>query len=299
MLAMPEDGGPGPLREDLDGPGPEREAVLDGPRDLGLATRYIGRTVHHLRLVDSTSNVLRSLAADGAAAGTVVLADEQTGGRGRTGRTWFSPDGLGVWMSVLFECELSAERLAPLSIAAAVSVAEALRTLTGLDVHVKWPNDLLVGDRKLGGLLVESAQTAGESVRSAVLGIGLNVGLEESDLPPELVGVATSLRIELGRSVTRLEVLRATLPALEECFDRFGREGIAGFRERWRGLSSTLGRRVVVTPGAAAGRAVTGTVTDLSESGALVLEDAGGGTREIWFGDITLRHAETKGTDDD
>jgi BirA family biotin operon repressor/biotin-[acetyl-CoA-carboxylase] ligase len=201
-------------------------------------------------------------------------------------------------MSVLFECELPAERLAPLSVAAAVSVAEALRELTGLDVRVKWPNDLLVAGRKLGGLLVESAQTAGESVRSAVLGIGLNVGLVSSDLPPELAGVATSLGIELKRTVPRLDVLRATLPALEGCFDDFGREGIAGFRERWRGLSSTLGRRVVVTPGGV-GPVVTGTVVDLSESGALVLEDAAGEKRDIWFGDVTLRHAETKGTDDD
>ncbi|MFH1690619.1 MAG: biotin--[acetyl-CoA-carboxylase] ligase [Candidatus Eisenbacteria bacterium] len=289
---MPEEGVPRPLREDLEGLGPEPSAVLDGARDLGLATRYVGRTVHHLRSVDSTSNVLRSLAADGAAAGTVVLADEQDAGRGRTGRKWYSPDGLGVWMSVLLRSEMSAERLAPLSIAAAVSLAEALRILAGLNVRVKWPNDLLVDGRKLGGLLVESAQMAGESVQSAVLGIGLNVGLDESDLPPELVGVATSLRIELGRSVTRLEVLRATLPALEECFDRFEREGIAGFRERWRGLSSTLGREVTITPGAAAGSAVSGTVTDLSESGALVLEDAEGGRQDIWFGDITLRHVE-------
>ena len=202
-------------------------------------------------------------------------------------------------MSVLFECELPAERLAPLSVAAAISIADALRELTGLDVRVKWPNDLLVGGRKLGGLLVESAQTAGERVRSAVLGIGLNVGLEENDLPPELERIATSLRMELKQSVSRLDVLLATLPALEDCFGEFERDGIAGFRERWRGLSSTLGREVVITPGAAAGPSVTGTVTDLAESGALVLTDDAGDRQEIWFGDITLRHSEAKGTDDD
>lgn len=202
-------------------------------------------------------------------------------------------------MSVLFECELPAERLAPLSVAAAVSVAEALRDLTGLDVRVKWPNDLLVCGRKLGGLLVESVQVAGENVRSAVLGIGLNVGLVSSDLPPELGGVATSLSMELGQSVSRLDVLRAMLPVLEECFGRFERSGIAGFRERWRGLSSTLGREVTITPGADEATVVTGTVTDLAESGALVLADASGDTREIWFGDITLRHAEARGSNDD
>lgn len=311
MTAPPAEGGEGaPRSGDAGRPhegdpcslGVEPGTVLDGPRDLGLATTYVGRVVHYLRSVGSTSTELKALAREGAAAGTVVLADEQTGGRGRSGRTWFSPEGLGVWMSVLLECDIPAERLAPLSIAAAVSVADALRELTGLDVRVKWPNDLLVGDRKLGGLLVESIQTAGERVESAVLGVGLNVGLDENDLPAELVGAATSLRLALGRPVARIEVLRATLPALERCFERYEREGVAGFLERWRELSSTLGREVTAVPGAAntlPGSRVTGIVTDLAESGALVIQDASGVDREIWFGDVTLRRVERRGVDDD
>jgi len=287
------------------GLGVEPGTVLDGPRDLGLATTRVGHIIHYLRTVDSTSNKLKALAREGAAVGTVVLADEQTGGRGRSGRTWFSPAGLGVWMSVLLESGTPAERLAPLSIAAAVSVADALRELTGLDVQVKWPNDLLFGGRKLGGLLVESMQTAGEKVSSAVLGIGLNVSLTEDDLPAELAGTATSLQLELGRPVERLDVLRATLRALERCFEQYEREGIGGFRERWRKLSSTLGREVTVAPRAAnappvhggAGerldQSTTGIVTDLAESGALVIQDEAGATREIWFGDISLRHTGT------
>lgn len=293
----------GNLAGNTDDLGVEPGSVLDGPRDLGITTSYVGRTVHYLRTVDSTSSKLKALAQDGAAAGTVVLADEQTGGRGRSGRRWFSPVGLGVWMSVLLRCELPAERLAPLSIAAAVSVADALLELTGLDVRVKWPNDLFVGGWKLGGLLVESIQTAGKTVQSAVLGIGLNVNLTENDLPTELVGVATSLRIALGRSVPRLEVLRTMLLALEGCFERYEREGIAGFRERWRELSSTLGREVTVTPAlppsGAVERITTGIVAGLAESGALILEDASGARREIWFGDITLRHTDKRGSDDD
>jgi len=276
---------------------------MDGPRDLGLSTTYVGRTVHYLRTVGSTSSELKALAREGAVAGTVVLADEQTGGRGRSGRTWFSPVELGVWMSILLQCELPAERLAPLSVAAAVSVADALRELTGLDVRVKWPNDLLVGGRKLGGLLVESIQTAGKSVQSAVLGIGLNVNLTGNDLPAELIDIATSLRSALGHPVPRLDVLRVMLLALERCFERYEREGIAGFRERWEELSSTLGREVTVAPGrspaGAAERITTGTVTGLAESGALILEDAPGAVHEIWFGDITLRRADKQGTDDD
>ncbi len=314
MTAPPGEGGEGVPRAGDAGEragggaadlGVEPGTVLDGPCDLGLATARVGRTVHYLRTVDSTSNRLKALALEGAAVGTVVLADEQTGGRGRSGRTWFSPDRMGVWMSVLLESGASAERLAPLSVAAAVSVADALRELTGLDVRVKWPNDLLVGGRKLGGLLVESMQTAGERVVSAVLGIGLNVGLSEDDLPAELAGAATSLQLARHRPVARLDVLRATLLALEQCFERYEREGIAGFRERWRELSSTLGRKVAVTPRAAntpqeqgadgerLDQRATGVVTDLAESGALVIQDETGATREIWFGDISLRHTGT------
>ncbi len=310
MTAPPGEGGEGVPRggnaaERADGDpgdlGVEPGTVLDGPRDLGLATTCVGRVVHYLRSVGSTSTELKALAREGAAVGTVVLADEQTGGRGRSGRTWFSPDRMGVWMSVLLESGAPAERLAPLSVAAAVSVADALRELTGLDVRVKWPNDLLVGDRKLGGLLVESMQTAGEKVVSAVLGIGLNVSLTEDDFPAELAGAATSLQLAWRRPVARLDVLRATLLALEECFERYEREGIVGFRERWRELSSTLGRGVTVVPSGAntppeqgatgerLDQSTTGTVTDLAESGALVIRDEAGATREIWFGDISLR----------
>ena len=310
MTAPPLEGGEGVPRSgdaaeradgDPGGLGVEPGTVLDGPRDLGLATTRVGGVVHYLRSVSSTSTELKALAREGASVGTVVLVDEQTGGRGRSGRTWFSPYRMGVWMSVLLESGAPAERLAPLSVAAAVSVADALREFTGLDVRVKWPNDLLVGGRKLGGLLVESMQTAGERVVSAVLGVGVNVSLTEDDFPAELAGAATSLQLEWRRPVARLDVLRATLLALEECFERYEREGIAGFRERWRELSSTLGREVTVVPSGAdtppeqgatgerLDQSATGTVTDLAESGALVIQDAAGATREIWFGDISLR----------
>jgi len=276
--------------------GVEPDSVLDGPRDLGLTTARVARRVHYLRSVESTSTALVSLAERGAEAGTVVLADEQTGGRGRSGRTWFSPERLGLWVSVLHETALPAEKLAPLSVAAAVSVASALRGETGLDVKVKWPNDLLVGGRKLGGFLVELVQTAGGDVQSVVLGVGLNVGIREGDLPDDLAGTATSLAIELDRPVRRLDVLRIVLPALERCLESYELECIAGFRERWRELSSTLGREVTIAPGTAGGASgplFTGTVTGLAESGALVIRFASGGTREIWFGDVTLRQARS------
>lgn len=263
-------------------------SVVDGREAFGLRTRYVGTNVHCFAAVTSTSSVLRELAQEGAAAGTVVLADEQTAGRGRSGRVWFSPAGLGVWASVLLKPSVSADELAPLSIAAAVSVAGALAKSTGAPLGVKWPNDIVAEGWKLGGILVESVQTAGEKVESAVLGIGVNVGATVDDLPPELADSATSLETLLGRPVPRVDVLRATLEALEECFDLFGREGIGGFRERWRMLSSTLGQRVNVRTGETD---VEGTVTDISPAGALVIETRDGVSEEVWYGDVTLRRS--------
>jgi BirA family biotin operon repressor/biotin-[acetyl-CoA-carboxylase] ligase len=282
--------------------GVEPGRVLDGGADLGLSTDYVAARLHYLRSVGSTNAVLTGLAEDGAPSGEAVLAEEQTGGRGRLGRAWHSPEGGGLWLSVLLRTDLPAEKLAPLSIAVAVGVGEALRELTGLDVRVKWPNDILVGGKKLGGVLVESTRAPDAETTSVVVGLGLNVNTTAGDMPPELEELATSLRESVGRELDRLEVLRAVVTALEDCFDEFLERGIGSLRERWRDLSTLRGLRVTLNAGSE-GR--TGTVVDMADSGALILEMAGGGTEEVWHGDITPVAADaggienSQGTDDD
>lgn len=281
---------------DFDSLGVAPDRVLDGRRQLGLPTRSLGARFHYLKSVGSTNAALAELARAGEPSGTVVLADEQTEGRGRLGRSWFSPDARGIWASVLLKVDAPAETVAPLGTAAAVAVAEALRAHTGLDVRVKWPNDVVVGGKKLAGLLVESAQTSEEPVEAAVVGIGLNVNLREDELPAGLARSTTSLRMCLGRDVRRLDVLGVVLSALEDCFDQFLREGFGGFRGRWRALSTLLGRRVLI--GAAPG-AREGSVTDLAPSGALVIGLPDGGTHEVWHGDVTPVLKDERGRDDD
>lgn len=288
--------------------GVEPGQVLDGRTDLGLSTRYVGGTLHYLKVVESTNTELARLAEEGAPSGAAVLAEEQTGGRGRLGRAWHSPAGGGLWMSVLLRADLPPERLAPLSVAVSVSVTEALRGHTGLDVRVKWPNDILVGGKKLGGVLVESTAEVGSGTTAAVVGIGLNVNVTEGGLPPELRGIATSLREALGRDVSRVDVLKAVALAVEDAFDRFLEGGVDAFRERWRALSTLLGGCVTVGEAPDARR---GTVVDMALSGALILETAPGHTEEVWHGDVaptvggagTERNAGTtedaEGTNDD
>ncbi len=265
--------------------GVEPDRVLEGHRDLGLTTRFVGRRVHDLASVASTNVAARELANAGEPDGTVVLADEQTGGRGRAGRAWFSPPGLGVWASIVLRPKLDAKRVAGIGIASAVGIADALRRGFGIEARVKWPNDILAGGRKLGGVLVEAGQVAGDTIESAVVGIGVNVSVGPDDFPEELRATATSLATVAGRPIGRLDVLRVVLSAFEDAYGRHARDGAASVRERWRDLSTTLGKAIEAGE---AGRVVAGRVVDLSPEGALVLEDAGGRTVEIWYGDVAV-----------
>jgi BirA family biotin operon repressor/biotin-[acetyl-CoA-carboxylase] ligase len=248
-----------------------------------------GRRIHSFASVESTNAIAKELADAGEPEGTIVLADEQTGGRGRSGREWFSPAGGGVWASIVVRPRLDAQRLAGLGIATAVAVADALGREFGFEGRVKWPNDILAGGRKLAGILVEAGQVAGQTIESAVVGIGLNVAIAAEDFPEPLRGTATSLSAVAGRPVDRLEALRVVLEAFEPAYERYVGEGAASVRERWRALSTTLGRDVEIE---SSGRTVRGTVVDLSPEGALVLEDADGRTVEVWHGDV---EAERRG----
>jgi BirA family biotin operon repressor/biotin-[acetyl-CoA-carboxylase] ligase len=261
--------------------------VLDGPRDLGLRASVVGRRVHYLASVDSTNAALRALADAGEPEGTVLLADGQTAGRGRAGRAWFSPPGLGLWLSVLLRPGRPPREMGALSVATALSVAGALRESCGIDARVKWPNDVVAGGgRKLGGILLESLQGAGGSVERLVVGIGLNVNIGTGDLPPELAASAVSLRMLLGRPVSRLDVLRAVLSGFDADWRLFEADGLGGFRSRWLDLSTTLGRRVEIARDAGT---VRGVAVGLSDAGALIVETDEGERREIWHGDVTAQ----------
>ena len=260
--------------------------VLDGSTDLGLRSRLVGRRIHYLTTVDSTNSVLRALAQSGEPSGTVVVADEQTEGRGRAGRGWFSPAGLGLWLSVLFRPRSEVSELAPLSMVVAASVAEAVASASEVEVGVKWPNDIIADGRKLGGILLESLQGASGAVEHVIVGIGLNVDLERTDLPDDLAETAVSLRMLTRRRVERPALLRAILERLDEDWARFEQEGPAPFLKRWKSLSTTLGRDVEIVSGAST---VRGKAIGLSPSGALIVEESDGRRVEIWHGDVEER----------
>ncbi len=258
---------------------------LDPQRVLQeLRTRSFGR---HLKLVEvttSTQEEVRLLAEQGAPSGALVVAEEQTGGRGRQGRKWFSPPRKGVWMSLLLRPERPLSFAPQLTLLIAVAVCRAIRKTSGVDAGIKWPNDLLVQGKKVCGILVESV-SEDERIRYCIAGIGIDVNVEARELPADLQPVATSLKIESGQTQDRAALIAAVMNELEELYFLYEQEGFTPIRHLWEALSVTLGKRVTVqTPQ----EEMSGVADALDESGALVLLDENGEPYTLFSGEVQL-----------
>jgi BirA family biotin operon repressor/biotin-[acetyl-CoA-carboxylase] ligase len=255
-----------------------RAAVLQAR----LTTRRLGRA---LRLVDetpSTQDEAHAWVAQGASHGALVVAEAQTAGRGRLGRSWHSPKSKGVWMSLVLKPDIPLPLTPQLTLLAAVALCRTLRRLTGKEAAIKWPNDILIGDRKVSGILMESS-AEDERLNYVVAGVGVSVNLRREDFPPELQTVATSLLLEAGRPIEREELIALFLEQLEELYELYRREGFSPIRTLWEALSSTLGRTVSIkTPqGVEKGIALR-----LDETGALVVRREEGGETKVFSGDV-------------
>jgi BirA family biotin operon repressor/biotin-[acetyl-CoA-carboxylase] ligase len=246
-----------------------------------LQSAEIGRRIHSYAELDSTNDEAHRLAEADALHGEVVVAEEQTKGRGRKGRTWLAPKGKGLTLSVILRPALAAQRAPELTLVAAVAVCEAAREL-GAPARIKWPNDVESRGKKLAGLLTE-LRAEKDRIRHAVLGIGLNVSLEAEDLPEELRQRATSLLLETGERHPRPLVCATVLSHLEEWLDVHEAEGFEAIRERFRALSSTLGRRVRVE---AEAESFEGVAVDLAPDGALLVKHGEGDLRRVVAADI-------------
>lgn len=247
-----------------------------------LATTVIGREVRCLDEVDSTNLRVMELGEQGAPEGLVLFADRQSAGKGRLGRRWASPGGVNLYLSVLLRPQIQPWHAPQLTFLSAVAVARAVARVTGLQPRVKWPNDLLLGGAKIAGLLNEmSAET--DAVHCVVLGIGINVNMATDQFPGDLRYPATSLALEVGAPVSRLELAVALLEELDELYRQFQAEGIASLLEAWRGLCDLVGRRVRVT---GAGEQLEGVVTGIDDEGALLLELPEGRCERVLAGDV-------------
>jgi len=250
-----------------------------------LNTRYLGQNIIYKQQVTSTNTVLRQQASQ-TATGTVLLADEQTAGRGRLGRNWIAPAGTGIWMSLLLRPKLPPQQASLFTLATAVGVAQALNDM-GYHAGIKWPNDVLIDGRKVCGILGEM-QGDMDGIHWLIMGIGINVTL--TSLAPEIENTATSLVLSGKKPLARGFVAASVLNALEESYDLLEQEGFAPIRERWQKNAVMLGCQVSVVT---AQEKFQGTALDLDEDGCLILEETDGGRRQIIAGDILLRKDES------
>jgi len=242
-----------------------------------LGTKVVGRRVAVWNRVASTNDLAARAAASLANQGLVILAEEQTAGRGSRGRTWTAPAGSAVLMSVLLFPPAPLADPAWLTALAAVAVAGVVSGATGRDARIKWPNDVRVDGRKVAGILVERG-------RGTVVGIGLNVNLEADDFPPGLREAATSLRRLAGRTLDRSDVVRDVIRALDALYDRAAAEGPESLHDAYRERSEHLGRAVeVATPAGP----VLGRLVDLDLRSGLVVEQDDGRSAMIAGREVT------------
>ncbi len=245
----------------------------------GLYTAVIGRNVRFYQSTGSTMDDVAEWARTGAEEGAVVVAETQSASRGRMGRRWISDEG-NLYFSVLFRPDPDALPL--LSPLAGVAVARSIRQVAGLHPSIKWPNDVMIGGRKVAGILAESA-LSGAQVQHAIVGIGINVVLDVY-ADPEIAATATSLNHAAEAEIDRAELLRRVLQHMDALYLdlRRGRSPIA----EWRRWLDTLGQRVTITHH---GAADTGLAEDIDEHGNLLLRTEVGELLTLTAGDITLR----------
>lgn len=248
----------------------------------GLQTDLIGQSIVYHSSIGSTNDLLKELAAQGAPEGTLVIADEQTAGKGRLGRKWLAPPSASLLISLLFRPDLAPNQAQLLTMLCSLAIADATEGLTGLPVDLKWPNDIFVRGKKAGGILTELGTTGGH-LDYVVVGMGLNVNLAGSILP-ELRGIATSLSQELGRQVSRLELLWEILAGIEARYNSLMRGDSP--HEEWVTRLINLGRQVQVTTSQGA---LVGWAEGVDADGALVLRTPDGQRKRILAGDVTLR----------
>jgi BirA family biotin operon repressor/biotin-[acetyl-CoA-carboxylase] ligase len=251
----------------------------------GLGTERFGVKIHAFSHCDSTNTVAFRLALNGAQEGEVVVAESQVAGKGRMGRHWESPPGVNIYLSIIVRPAFPPNKMPMITLMTAVACTEAIEEVTGLLPAIKWPNDLLLNGKKLGGILTE-ADLEMDRINFVVVGIGINVNMPCSSLPPSIRDTATSLLEALGREISRIALIQALLRNFELWYKRFGEGRGEEIRRRWEKISQIRGKEVEVV---FMGERVRGEALEIDEDGALLVQEIGGEVRRIVAGDVHVR----------
>lgn len=249
-----------------------------------LCTGFIGRPLYFYPSIDSTNSRARELAGAGATEGTAVIADSQSAGRGRLGRSWVSPAGSNLYTSIVLRPPLPPSEAQTLTLMAAVAVAETVAEWLGYDPILKWPNDILIGSRKTAGILTEMSSET-DRINHVILGIGVNLNSRSSTLPEPLNRDATSIMEMSGNEVERHHFTAALYSKLEKWYKCYLDDGFDGVRRAWQGYFGYKGRQVTVS----GHPAVEGTCMGIDERGALVVRTKAGKTERVVAGVMTVQ----------
>lgn len=249
-----------------------------------LGTVWMGREGVSLETVDSTNTYAKRLAEEGAPAGTLVVAEEQTGGKGRRGRSWTTSRGANIMMTLILRPKIRPQHASRLTLLMALAAARGIRKETGLPAGIKWPNDVVVHGKKVCGILTELSMEM-EEINYVVIGIGINVNQE--DFPEEIRQVAGSLCQELGHPLPRAGLAAAVLEELEVLYERFlETEDLSALRRDYNELCVNVGHEIrVLDPG----KEYTGTTDGINERGELVVRRADGSEVCVYAGEVSVR----------
>ena len=245
-----------------------------------LKTNYIGKEIHYFREVDSTNEVAKKLAREGAPEGTIVIAESQSRGKGRRGKKWVSPLG-GAWLSIILRPNTLPINAPQLTFIAGVAAAKTIKEEYGLDAGIKWPNDVLIDDKKVCGALTEIS-TEINTIDYIVTGIGIDANIDVNLLPPELKETTTSLKSELNKEISRMILVQKFLGNFEVMYDEFNKGNFQEILRKWRQLSKTIGRQVEIRKGT---EFVRGEAVGVNSKGALILELEDGTLKKIISGE--------------
>lgn len=250
-----------------------------------LNTKYIGREIIHFEEIDSTNTKGKELASEGAKDGTVIISEFQNKGKGRLGRTWVSPKGKGIWMSIILRPEIDPFSVSKITLLGAVAVNSALKEI-GIYTKIKWPNDIILNNKKLCGILTEMSAEL-NLINYIVMGIGINVNIDQKEFPEELINIGTSLKAEFNMKFNRKELVARIVNNFEKYYEEFiEKQSITNCIKVCRENSVLLGNEVDIIE---KGKKRRVKALDIGEDGALIVENNNGETEKIISGEVSVR----------
>ncbi|MCX5695487.1 MAG: biotin--[acetyl-CoA-carboxylase] ligase [Candidatus Omnitrophica bacterium] len=255
---------------------PDKLFEFEVARDLN--TTILGKKIFYFETLSSSMDKAMELGVSGAASGTLIMTETQTKGRGRLGRVWFSPKYKGLYFSLILRPDMLPTQASILTLLSAVSICEAIKEVSGIDAQIKWPNDILVHNKKIGGILTQiTAET--DKINFVNIGIGINVNNDKK----ALISTATSLKEQKKEEVSRISLLQEILRRMEANYLALNKKGSGPILEKWRQYATTLGRRVKIY---CRSKHIEGEAVDIDTDGSLLLRRDSGFVEKVSAGDV-------------